>query len=88
MKPIASLDTRSTISDSKAFSVFVWSKLHDTFCQGDESRSFVRTGNDLAKLSSILYFVAFCLQINVIIEQPFVLLPSAVCIYEVGTILQ
>ena len=38
--------------------------------QGDESRSFVRTGNDLAELSSILYFVAFCLQIHVIIEQP------------------
>ena len=30
----------------------------------------MRTGNDLAELSSILYFVAFCLQIHVIIEQP------------------
>ena len=30
----------------------------------------MRTGNDLAELSSILYFVAFCLQIHVIIEHP------------------
>lgn len=30
----------------------------------------MRTGNDLAELSSILFFVAFCLRVYVTIEQP------------------
>ena len=37
---------------------------------GDTSRSFVSTGNCLGELSALLFFVAWCLNIWAILEQP------------------
>ena len=37
---------------------------------GDQSRGFVNVGNCLGELSSLLFFVAWCLEIWAILEQP------------------